>query len=267
MARGVRALVIALLLSACTVPADVGTETVTVTATEEVVVVVDVQPPATETVTVTSKPKSISTPKSSSPPLRTSPALTALGKIPVKGRAPKMGYDRAMFGQTWSDDVTETYGHNGCDTRNDILRRDLSAPMIKPGTNGCVALSGSLHDPYTGQIIDFVRGQDTSRAVQVDHVVSLSNAWQTGAQQLTVEERQNFANDPLNLLAVDGKANSQKGDGDAATWLPPRKAYRCEYAARQIGVKKKHALWVTPPERDALQRILSACPGEQVPSR
>lgn len=268
------AVLAAVVLGACSA-AEGEPEVVTVTATEDLVVVVE-EAPATVTETVTAKPKP-TRPRQTQPPSpsstssstasKGSPALTALNNLPVKGRAPKTGYDRAMFGQAWSDDVTETYGHNGCDTRNDILRRDLTNVVVKPGTNGCVALSGTLADPYTGRNIPFVRGQGTSLAVQIDHVIALSNAWQTGAQQLTVEQRQNFANDPLNLLAVDGPSNAQKGDGDAATWLPPRRTYRCSYAARQVSVKSKHNLWVTPPEKDALNRILSACPGVRLPSR
>ena len=193
------------------------------------------------------------------------PALTALAGLPVKGRAPKTGYDRAQFGQAWSDAVEVDGGRNGCDTRNDVLRRDLTAITLDPRTGGCVVLSGTLADPFTGSTIPFVRGEQTSRAVQVDHLVSLSNAWQTGAQQLGADRREDLANDPLNILAVDGGANAQKGDGDAATWLP-RAAFRCEYAARQIAVKQRYDLWVTAPERDALQRILGGCPDQPLPT-
>lgn len=262
----------AMLLTACSAPPSTEPKVVTVTATEEVLTVV-VDPPVTVTKTVTAKPTTpartkspTKTPKPSSTTAGASSALKALGKLPVKGRAPKTGYLRAMFGQAWTDDVTEQYGHNGCDTRNDILRRDLTALVEKPGTNGCVILKGTLSDPFTGETIPFTRGQGTSMAVQIDHLVALSNAWQTGAQQLTPDQRKSFANDPLNLLAVKGSANAQKGDGDAATWLPPRKAFRCDYAARQVAVKKKHKLWVTPPEKEALDRILSACPDTRLPS-
>lgn len=151
-------------------------------------------------------------------------------------------------------------------TRNDILKRDLTGITVKPGTNECVILTGTLADPFTGSSIPFTRGQATSIDVQIDHVVALSNAWQTGAQQLSVEQRQNFANDPLNLLAVDGPSNSSKGDGDAATWLPPQKSYRCDYVARQVAVKDKHNLWITQPEKDAISGILSGCPGARLPS-
>ena len=193
-------------------------------------------------------------------------AMAVLQSLPVKGRAPKTGYGRDQFGQAWSDDVDVPGGHNGCDTRSDILRRDLQGVAIKAGTNGCVPVRGTLHDPYTGQIIDFTRGAETSSAVQIDHVVPLSDAWQTGAQLLTLQERQDLANDPLNLLAVDGPSNQAKGDSDAATWLPPARSYRCGYIAIQIAVKAKYRLWVTPAEHDAMQTVLSNCPDQAVPA-
>nr|WP_235620645.1 DUF1524 domain-containing protein [Mycolicibacter sinensis] len=183
--------------------------------------------------------------------------LAALDTLPIKGRAPKTGYDRALFGQAWSDDVTVPGGHNGCDTRNDILRRDLVDIEIKPGTNDCVVLAGVLNDPYTGTAIAFQRGPGTSRAVQIDHVVALSDAWQKGAQQWDEPTRRNFANDPLNLQATSGPINHQKGDGDAATWLPPNKSYRCEYVSRIVEVKSGYGLWVTQAEHDAIARILT----------
>lgn len=188
-------------------------------------------------------------------------ALTALDSLEVKGRAPKTGYEREEFGQAWSDDVTVDFGHNGCDTRNDILRRDLDPEslVLKEGTHDCVALSGTLHDPYSGQDIEFQRGAQTSRAVQIDHVVPLADAWQKGAQQWPPEKRRDFANDPRNLLAVDGPLNQQKGAGDAATWLPPNKGFRCEYARRIVEVKAAYELWVTEAEKDALSRLLNAC--------
>jgi hypothetical protein len=188
-----------------------------------------------------------------------SAALQTLAGLPIKGRAPKTGYTRDQFGQAWSDDVDVEGGHNGCDTRNDILRRDITAAQIKPGTQGCVVLSGTLADTYSDQVIAFVRGETTSEAVQIDHVVALSNAWQTGAQQLTGAQRQDFANDPLNLQAVSGPVNDAKGDGDAATWLPPHVGYRCRYVSRQIQVKARYGLWVVPAERDAMARVLAGC--------
>lgn len=183
----------------------------------------------------------------------------AVADLPVKGRAPKTGYTRSEFGQAWSDDVSVELGHNGCDTRNDILRRDLTSVSIKPRSNGCAVLTGTLHDPYSGATINFRRGPATSSSVQIDHVVSLSNAWQTGAQSWSPEKRRNFANDPRNLLAVSGVTNQSKGDGDTATWLPPNKVYRCSYVTRQVTVKRVYGLWVTAAEQRAMQRILATC--------
>ncbi|NAZ83840.1 DUF1524 domain-containing protein, partial [Kineococcus sp. R8] len=188
-------------------------------------------------------------------------AAAALAGLPVKGRAPRTGYERAAFGQAWAD-----VDRNGCDTRNDVLRRDLAAVEVRPGTQGCVVLTGTLADPYSGSTIAFVRGADTSAAVQVDHVVALSDAWQTGAQAWDTATRTAFANDPLELLAVDGPLNQRKGDGDAATWLPPATGFRCAYVARQIAVKARYGLWVKPAERDAMARVLDTCPGQGLPA-
>jgi hypothetical protein len=183
-------------------------------------------------------------------------AVIVLETLPVKGRAPKTGYSREAFGPSWADT-----DYNGCDTRNDMLRRDLVDIVLKPRTRGCVVLEGVLVDPYSGEEIRFIKGESSDR-IDIDHVVSLSNAWQTGMFQRGPEERRIFANDSLNLLAVQGRLNSQKGDGDAATWLPPRKVYRCEFVARQIAVKAAYRLWLTPAEKQAMLRILRTCPGQ-----
>ena len=181
--------------------------------------------------------------------------LSVIEAQETKGRAAKTGYTRAQFGPTWAD-----VDRNGCDTRNDILKRDLTDEVFKEKTRNCVVQSGTLVDPYSGETINFNRGNTSSMEVQIDHVVALSNAWQTGAFKLTIKERTALANDPMNLLAVKGRLNSQKNDGDAATWLPPLKSYRCDYVARQIAVKIKYKLWFTAPEKEAMIRILKSCP-------
>ena len=190
---------------------------------------------------------------------RANTALAVVGLLTVKGRAPKTGYDRPLFGQAWAD-----ADRNGCDTRNDVLRRDLTRYVLKAGTNGCLVLKGTLRDPYTSTVIAFVRGPQSS-VVQIDHVVALSDAWQKGAQNWPASKRQAFANDSLNLLAVSGATNMRKGAGDAATWLPPAKGYRCQYVARQAAVKGKYGLWVTPAEREAFAQVLSGCPSQKIP--
>jgi hypothetical protein len=188
-------------------------------------------------------------------------AAAALARLPVQGRAPFTGYSREQFGEAWKD-----VDRNGCDQRNDVLARDLVDETFRAGTNNCIVATGTLHDPYTGRTIAFRRGPDTSDDVQIDHVVALSNAWQTGAQQLDPATREQFANDPLNLLATDGPTNQDKGAGDAATWLPPNRGIWCGYVARQVAVKGKYGLWVTAAERDAMARVLDGCPGEPLPA-
>ncbi|NCU29456.1 HNH endonuclease [Candidatus Saccharibacteria bacterium] len=185
-----------------------------------------------------------------------SPAGQVLNLLPIKGRAPKTGYERELFSNGW--DTVET-----CDIRNLVLARDLTDVIFVPNT--CKVASGVLNDPYTGNMITFERGQSTSDDVQIDHVVALSDAWQKGAQSLSPEIRHSFANDPLNLLAVDGNANQQKADSDAATWLPKNKSYRCPYVARQIAVKHKYSLWITQAEQEAMINILKQCPEQTLP--
>ena len=183
-------------------------------------------------------------------------ALAQLAALAVKGRAAMTGYEREAYGQAWAD-----VDRNGCDTRNDVLRRDLRDVVAKPGTRDCVVQIGRLApDPYTGADIAFERGG--ANEVDIDHVVPLANSWVTGASYWDEPKRIAFGNDPANLLAVDSSANRQKGSGDAATWLPARKAYRCAYVARQVGVKAKYELWVTPAEKDAIARLLGDCPAE-----
>jgi hypothetical protein len=187
----------------------------------------------------------------------TTDALTALNKLEVKGRAPKTGYTRSQFPH-WSDP-----DRNGCDARNDTLKRDLTDITYKSGTRDCKVIAGQLLDPFSGKVIIF---STTKVVIDIDHVVALSNAWQTGAAYFDKNTRLLIANDPLNLLAVDAKLNRQKGDGDAATWLPPNKSFRCEYVARQVAVKSKYKLWVTEPEKVAITKILSVCVDQKLPA-
>ena len=184
-------------------------------------------------------------------------AVDALQVLAVKGRAPKTDYSRAQFGNGWAT-------KEGCDTRNIILNRDLEDVAIG---DGCKVLKGTLQDPYTGTMIQFTRGAGTSDDIQIDHVVALSDAWQKGAQQLSSQEREQLANDPLELLAVDGPSNQKKSDGDAATWLPPNKSFRCQYVARQVAVKQKYRLWVTQAEQTAMKQVLTTCPGQALPTQ
>jgi hypothetical protein len=177
--------------------------------------------------------------------------------LPVHAWDRVSDFQRFRFGEAWSDDVNVEFGHNGCNTRDDILRRDLADLQVRPGT--CFAQSGVLHDPYTGVSVDFVRGPGTSSTVQIDHLVSLSDAWYKGARQWDDQHRRDFANDPRNLLAVGGQVNFDKAFRDVGSWLPPNAAFRCAFVARVVEVKTAYQLWVSGNEKDAMRRVLRDC--------
>jgi hypothetical protein len=194
-------------------------------------------------------------PAAASPPVAGT-ALLALATLHVRGRGALTGYERKAFGPRWAD-----VDRNGCDTRNDVLARDLTGETFRRG--GCVVLTGTLVDPYTGRRIGFTKA--AAAAVQVDHVVALADAWQKGADRWPAERRRAFANDPLNLLATAGPVNQAKGDSDAASWLPPRRSYRCTYVARQVAIKTRYQLNVTAAEKAAIAAVLARCPAEPLP--
>lgn len=212
-----------------------------------------------DSVTELAKGVSYTAPKAQ--PAYATKALDLLAALPIKESASTPDYDdRVKFGQAWAD-----VDRNGCDTRNDMLKRDLTE-VVFTNDSTCKVESGILADPYTATTIRFQRGPETSSAVQIDHVVALGDAWLKGAQELTEAQRMSFANDPLNLQATDGPTDVQKGDGDAAAWLPPNNSFHCNYVARQISVKATYGLWVTQPEHDAMAGVLADCAGQLVPT-
>ncbi|ORW95016.1 HNH endonuclease family protein [Mycolicibacter terrae] len=184
-------------------------------------------------------------------------ARRMLDALPVKGWDRGQDFKRYRFGERWSDDVNVEFGHNGCNTRDDILRRDLTRIELRRGT--CLVQRGVLHDPYSGNTIEFVRGPQTSESVQVDHLVSLADAWYKGARSWDDGRRRDFANDPRNLLAVSAQANFDKAFRDAAGWLPANAAFACEFVARQVTVKTEYRLWVSSNEKTAMHRVLRRC--------
>ena len=181
-------------------------------------------------------------------------AVEVLEELEVKGRAPKTGYNREEFYGGWPT-------VDGCSLRQRIIRREFGESAI---LDGCNVVAGEYDEPYTGEHLSFERKEEISKGIQIDHVVALSDAWQKGAQYMEYEVRNAMATDPLNLLAVDASANSKKSDGDAATWLPPNKKFRCQYVARQVSVKYKYKLWVTEAEKEAISKVLENCPNEPV---
>ena len=179
-------------------------------------------------------------------------AIDILEELAVKGRAPKTGYSREEFYNGWPT-------VDGCNLRQRIIKRDFGDTAV---LDGCTVISGEYLEPYTGKTVVFTEKSEISSKVQIDHVVALSDAWQKGAQYMDKETRYQIATDPLNLLAVDSSANQQKSDGDAATWLPKNKSFRCQYVARQVSVKYKYNIWVTQAEKEAIKNILEKCPNE-----
>jgi hypothetical protein len=144
---------------------------------------------------------------------------------------------------------------NGCATREDVMARDL---VNKTVTGVCNVVRGVLHDPYTGRDVTYDESV-YSGSVQIDHVVSLSEAWRAGAEQWTKPKRVQFANDPANLLAVDGRANAGKGDSGPAEWLPLNKAFRCTYARKRVQIAYAYRLHVAPADYDSLALLLDHC--------
>jgi hypothetical protein len=189
------------------------------------------------------------------PQAQTPLATQALETLTVKGKAPRTGYNRDVFGPAWFD-----VDRNSCNTRDDILARDL---INIRRSDLCRVTSGTLSpDPYTGKPLTFIRGKSV---IDIDHVVALAQAWESGAWQWNYPRRVRFANDPLNLLAVSASANRQKGDREAAAWLPANRSYRCAFIARQVAVKAKYNLSVTQAEKSAMERVLRSCPNERLP--
>jgi hypothetical protein len=204
------------------------------------------------------EPTSIGAPSNQQvPTARYDLARQQLKQLEVRGWDRTSDFKRYQFGKAWSDDVDVEFGRNGCNTRDDILRRDLQNLVVRRGT--CYAQSGTLLDPYSGVTIDFVRSPDTSKAIEIDHVVALADAWYKGARSWDAQRRLDFANDPRNLLAVSPKANFDKAFRDAASWLPPNEAFRCDFVARQIEVKSAYGLWLSAKEKKAMESVLSRC--------
>lgn len=179
--------------------------------------------------------------------------INVLEKLEVKGRAPKTDYSREEFYKTWPT-------VDGCNLRQRVIKREFGDSAV---LDGCTVVRGEYDEPYTGEHLVFNSKEEISKGIQIDHVVALSDAWQKGAQYMDKTVRYEMATDPLNLLAVDSKANQGKSDGDAATWLPKNKKFRCQYVARQVSVKYKYKLWVTDAEKTAISGILATCPKER----
>jgi hypothetical protein len=183
------------------------------------------------------------------------------GLVIVPQRIRGHDYRRAAFGDAWDDDNSAPWGHNGCDTRDDILDRDLIDKTFV-FTKRCpqAVATGVLHDPYTSATIPFTRGAQVGAAVQIDHLVPLAYAWDMGARNWPDDMRIRFANDPANLLAVDGQVNQDKGDQPPGSWMPPNHAFWCQYSMQFIAVLRGYALPVDQTSADELRKAAATCP-------
>lgn len=185
--------------------------------------------------------------------------LAGIAEIPARVRG--NDYRRDAFGDSWTDDTTAPGGHNGCDTRNDILDRDLiDKTYVAISRCPTAVATGKLFDPYTNAAVAFTRGNQTGASVQIDHLVPLALAWDLGARHWTDDMRVRFANDPANLLAVSGGANQDKGDKQPSLWMPPNAAFHCQYAVQYIEVLRGYRLPVDAPSAPVLREAARTCP-------
>jgi hypothetical protein len=187
--------------------------------------------------------------------------IAELRLIPqVPDRVKRKDYERTMFGTAWTDEVDAAGGRNGCDTRNDILDRDLTdKTYVAVRTCPRAVATGDLRSPYTGDFVSFRRGAQTGAQVQIDHIVPLAYAWDMGAALWDRVERERFANDPANLLAVDGDSNQDKGDQEPGRWMPPRRGVACQYAVQFVVVVKTYGLYLDRPSVAVLDSALRRC--------
>jgi hypothetical protein len=188
--------------------------------------------------------------------------LYALHRLKVRDAASTVdGYERDKFGQKWAD-----IDRNGCDQRNDVLRRDMVNLHTVPGTRGCFLAKGTLSlldDSYAATRVKYKRGNDK---VEIDHVVSLADAWGSGAHDWDVDQREEFANDFMNLEVIDSGTDTVKSDLAANDWLPDDDDDQCALVVRQISIKKRYKLSVTPAELQAMDSVLHSpvCDGDSI---
>ncbi|MFT4044325.1 MAG: HNH endonuclease family protein [Gordonia sp. (in: high G+C Gram-positive bacteria)] len=184
---------------------------------------------------------------------------TLAGVAVLDARVHRDDYQRSAFGPSWSDDTSVADSGNGCDTRNDILARDLADTRRGPVASCPHAiLAGELHSPYTGQLVVFRRDRRAA-AVQIDHIVPLAFAWDMGAYGWSPQRRADLANDPANLVAVDAHSNQDKSDSEPGRWMPPDTGFHCQYATEFVMVVAAYQLSIDRRSRDVLAAALGRC--------
>lgn len=186
--------------------------------------------------------------------------VTPATRIPAYNR--KEQFTPGGKGTSWPD-----IAGTGCNTRDDILAAQLTNVVRN---EKCQVVTGTLDDPYTGNVIDFerdvtVNGKKVggnSMAVQIDHKYPLKKFWEGGAWKWTLEERVAAANDPLNLVASDGPANNFKSAKGPSEWMPSTSgnaAYDCTFATDVVTVLVKYDLTATKADIASLRSTLTTC--------
>ena len=179
---------------------------------------------------------------------------------PIDARPHTGGYHRdSQFGQWRKKGGACPYAT----TRDHILQRDLTAVKV---SKGCRVLSGDFQDPYTGKTMHFIKGPETSQQVQIDHIVSVHDAWASGLwKPERAGERDDYYNDPEVLQAADGPSNQDKGDGidwhavRDPVWMPENRSWHCDYMAKRAYIKHKYRLTMTPAEREQTISVIESC--------
>ena len=185
--------------------------------------------------------------------------LAGIAEIPV--RIHGHDYRRAAFGEAWTDDNTAPGGHNGCDTRNDILDRDLvDKTYVSIKRCPTAVATGTLHDPYTNDVIHFTRGNQVGAAVQIDHIVPLALAWDLGAGTGPTRCGSGSPTTRPTCWPSQGQANQDKGDGEPADWMPPNHAFWCQYAVQFAAVLRGYGLPVDERSAVVLRDAAATCP-------
>ena len=178
-------------------------------------------------------------------------ARAALVTMTVAG-PPGQPYSRDAFGSGWASNA-RTHGwdsQSGCNTRQAALMRDGQDVAV---TANCKPETGTWLDPYSGVTLT------NPSSLDIDHVVPLAEAWRTGAWQWDKDRRVALANDPLEVIAVDGSQNKSKSDKGPEAWRPQNSAW-CGYSLRWVAVKDKYALGLSSEaERSALEEMLDTC--------
>jgi len=175
------------------------------------------------------------------------PLSQAIAELPVAGEV-RTGYDRDLF-RLWVD-----ADGDGCSTRNEVLVQEAEeAPSVG---SGCALTGGRWYSYYDGA------SQTAPADLDIDHMVPLAEAWDSGARSWASATREAYANDLgdyRTVVAVTDSVNQTKSDQDPAEWLPAQQ--QCRYLREWVAVKHRWSLSIDSAEKSALTSLASGCSG------